>query len=54
MQNKDAAWIRLFQLDTAIRDSMKFSTNHPTLKDYVSEKTIARVASKMGLEGSFL
>lgn len=53
MQNKDAAWIRLFQLDTA-RDSVKFITNHPTLKDYVNEKTIVRVASKMGLEGSFL
>lgn len=55
MQNKDAAWICLFQLDTAIRGSMKLITNHPTLKHYVNEKAITQCdASEMGLEGSFL
>lgn len=40
MQNKDAAWICLFQPDTAIRGSMELITNHPTLKHYVNEKAI--------------
>lgn len=55
MQNKDAAWVCLFQLDRAIRGSMKLITNHPTLKHDVNEKAITpQDASEMGLEGSFL